>query len=143
VPTSYEAADAQLRSLLGDRPDGFVEAGGDLIITVGDRRLYLQVFMFGPDAAVVQIMAPLVAGVADSDELCEAIASADLPLGRLLLLPPESGTRSVELVVRLHADQLRADTLEHLLEAAASAAQRWDEELESRFGARWSVEGSS
>jgi hypothetical protein len=143
VPTSYEAADAQLRSLLSDRPDGFVDQDGDLVITVGDRRLYLQVFMFGPDAAVVQIMAPLVAGVADSDEMYEAIASAELPLGRMLLLPPEGGTRSVELVVRFHADQLRADTLEHLLQATASAAEHWDAELESRFGARWSLEGPS
>jgi hypothetical protein len=143
VPVSYESADELLRRLLEARPGGFREEGYDLVVTIGERPLYLQTFMFGPDAAVIQVMAPLVAGVANSDELCEVVATADLAFGRLLLIPETAGTRSVELVARFHADQLRADVLEHALASVAAGAERWDPELESRFGATWTLEGPS
>lgn len=66
-----EAAWAEVRTLLGARPGGFTD-GEELAVTVGERTAYVCVLPFGPDAAV-QVMTPLLAGVADRDELCEVL----------------------------------------------------------------------
>jgi hypothetical protein len=141
VPIAWEDAGTALRELLAARPGGVAEVDGSLAVEVGSRRLYLEALMFGPDAAAIKVMAPLVAGLADSDELCEAIATAELDFGRLLLIEGGSGARRVELVVRFPADLLCEDVLEHALATAAAEADRWDPELEARFGATWTLEG--
>ena len=130
---------AQVRALLGARPGGF-EEGGELAVTVGDRRLYVAVLPFGPDSAVVQVMAPILGGVADSDDLCLAVATAPLALTRPLVYDDEAG-RNVLLVFRFHADQLRGDVLELALAKVAAEAAVLDPELEARFGATWTLEG--
>jgi hypothetical protein len=138
---TWDDAGTAVRELLAARPGGADEADGSLVAEVAGRRLYVQALPFGPDAAAIQVMAPLVAGMADSDELCEAVATAELAFGRLLLIEGSSGSRRVELVVRFPADLLCAEVLEHALATAASEADRWDPELEARFGATWTLEG--
>lgn len=138
MPMSPDAAWAEVRSLLGARPGGFTE-GDELAVAVGERTLYVCVLPFGPEAAV-QVMAPLLAGVADSDELCEVLATEALTFTRPLVYDDDGG-RTVLVVQRFHADQLRADVLEHALATVAADADRLDPVLEARFGATWTLEG--
>ena len=139
MPWTLEGAHEEVRRLLGARPGGFVE-GDELEVVVGDRTLYVAVLPFGPESAVVQVMAPLLAGVADRDELCEALATAPLAYTRPLVYDDDGG-RTVLLVLRFPGDQLRADVLEHALTTVAADAGRLDPELEARFGASWTLEG--
>lgn len=132
---------AELLRLLGDRVDPSTTDDVEVAVEVDGRRLYATVLPFGPDSSVVQVMAPLVAGVADSDELCEAVATAELAFGRLLLFDDGSGGRSVLHVVRFHQDQLCAAVLEHALREVAATAARLEPDLEARFGATFTLEG--
>lgn len=138
---SFEAAQAEVRRLLGARPGGFRD-GDELVVRVDDRDLYVAVLPFGPDSAVVQVMAPLLGGVADTDELCEALATVALTYTRPLAYDDADG-RTVLLVLRFHADQLRADVLEHALATVATDAARLDPDLTARFGATFTLEGPS
>lgn len=143
MPVGYAEAEAQLRRLLEPRSPGDANERGELPIEVDGRTAYVTVLPFGPDSAVVQVMVPLVAGAADADELCEAVATADLRFGRLLLFDDGSGGRTVLHVVRFHADQLRADVLDHAIAEAITTASRLEPDLEARFGARVTLEGPS
>lgn len=138
MPLTLEAAWTEVRTLLGARPGGF-EEGDELAVAVGDRTLFVCVLPFGPDAAV-QVMAPLLAGVADGDELNEVLATEPLTFTRPLVFGDDAG-RTVLLVQRFPADQLRADVLEHALATVAADAARLDPALEERFGATWTLEG--
>lgn len=135
---TLESAGAELRSILGARPGGFTD-GDELAVAVGERTLHLCVLPFGPEAAV-QVMAPLVAGVADGDELCEVLATEALTFTRPLVYDDDHG-RTVLLAYRFHADQLRPDVVEHALATVAADADRLDPALEARFGATWTLEG--
>lgn len=140
MPRSPDEAWTELRNLLGARPGGFTE-GDDLTAAVGERTLFVRVLPFG-DAAVVQVMTPLLAGVANTDGLAEAVATASLTWTRPLVFDDEDG-RQVLLVHRFHADQLRADVLDHAIATVAADAEQLDPELEAAFGATWSLEPPS
>ncbi|MFN8018435.1 MAG: hypothetical protein U0P45_09955 [Acidimicrobiales bacterium] len=129
----------EVRALLGARPGGF-EEGDELAVVVGDRRLYVAVLPYGPDAAVVQVMAPILAGVANSDDLCLALATSQLAFTKPLVFDDDGG-RTVLLVLRFHADQLRGDVLDFALAKVAAEAGVLDPALEGRFGATWTLEG--
>ena len=143
MPIGFEDAGAALRELVAARFPAADLAAEEIAVEFEGRSLYVTVLPYGPDSAVIQVMAPLLAGAADSDELCEAVATADLHFGRLLLFDDGSGGRSVLHVVRFHADQLCADALDHALASVLATANRLDPELESRFGATFTLEGPS
>lgn len=119
---------------LRDEDDG--SASG----AAGDRRVHAIVLPAGP-GDVVQVHTPLVVDVPDSDELCEAVATVELQLGSLLLLPgSDDGQRTVLLAHRLLAAPLRRSQLDVAVDALLADADRLDPELEARFGATWTLE---
>ncbi len=119
---------------LRDEPDGSASAA------VGDRRIHAIALPYGP-GAVVQVHTPLVVDVADSDALCEAIATAELTLGRLLLVPgAEDHLRTVLLAHRLLADESVAANLPVAVAATLADADRLEPAFESAFGATWTLE---
>lgn len=138
MPRGVDETWGEVRAMLGARPGGF-EEGDELAVAVGDRRLYVTVLPYGPDSAVVQVMAPIVV-VPDSDELCLAVATAPLTFTKPLVFDDDAG-RNVLLVYRFHGDQLRADVLEFALAKVAAEAGPLDDDLERRFGATWTLEG--
>lgn len=140
VPTGFDDVQAQVRALLGARTGGFEERGEAAVIELDGRTLEVQVLPYGPDAAVVQVMTPLLVAVADRDELCEALATASLTFTRPLVFDDDAG-RNVLLVQRVVGDQLRADVLDHAIANVAVDAARLAPDLESRFGATWTLEG--
>lgn len=141
MPRGYDEAWDLVRSMLSDRALGDPSGTDEIVVEHDGRRLYVLVLPFGPDSAVVQVMAPLVAGVPDTDELCAVVAGAELRFGRLLLFDDGLGGRSVQHVVRFHADQLRPDVLDHALRSAAATAAVLEPDLETRFGATFTLEG--
>ena len=128
------AALAERHGELRDEPDGSVSAA------VGDRRIHAIVLPYGP-GAVVQLHTPLVVDVPDSDALCEAVATVELTLGRLLLLPgAEDHLRTVLLAHRLLAEPPLVDDLPVALDATLADADRLEPAFESAFGATWTLE---
>lgn len=140
MPKGVDEVGAEVRALLGARTGGFEERDGTAVLSAGGRALEIDVLAFGPDAAVVQVMTPLLVGVTDRDELCEALATAPLTFTRPLVFDDGAG-RNVLLVQRFHGDQLRTDTLEHAIANVVTDAERLEPELEASFGATWTLEG--
>lgn len=128
------AALAARHGELREEPDGSASAA------VGDRRIHAIALPYGP-GAVVQLHTPLVVDVPDSDALCEAIATAELTLGRLLLVPGAEGDlRTVLLAHRLLADEALAEHLPVAIDATLADADRLEPALEGAFGATWTLE---
>lgn len=134
---TWAFVDDVLAQQWGERRD---EPDGSVSVAVGDRRLHAIVLPMGPTAAV-QLHTPLVVSVPDSDALCEAVATVELTLGKLLLVPGDAdGTRTVLLAHRLLADDLVADDLVLAVRATLADADRLDPPFEAAFGATWTLE---
>lgn len=143
MSTAVEETQAHVRRLLGD--DGHEvhdEGDGTLAVELGGRRLRLDVLPLGPDEAAVQVLAPLVVDVADSDDLCEAVATTPLRIGKLLVLPgTDDHLRTVVVVHRFVGDGVAPEVLRAALDVVAALADELDPVLEARFGATWTLEG--
>lgn len=133
----------ELRALFGPALATDPEPDGSLAVEHGGRNLYLLVLPLGDEAAAVQVLAPLVAGIVPTEALHEALATAELLFGRFLLLPGDGDAVSVVLVHRILGAPVDPVELRVVMDAVAAAADRWDPELERAFGARWTLEGPS